>query len=237
MRVASIVFGIVLLLWSGATAVVDVLFAAPYRDIARQLETGRATAPDPAYHANVETSLGGAAVFSLCERDIVRSSVSIALASVETAYRQKVPTTELEAALGRARSTLIRAIRCRPRDGNFWLRLAVIDHAASGKVTNVEAPLLASFTLSPSEAWIAMARVAFGIELGARAGPQVAKSVEADVHNLMRYARAAQAAKFYITSDQAVRQALDAELASLSEDRRKVLRQEIEWAAPQAPDK
>lgn len=231
MRAAmAIMLALVLLLWSAATVVVDSLFAEPYREVAELLETRRAALPDSTYFEQVERSLPGNWILFLCSRDIVRSSVTIKLAALEAAYRRKAPT-DLGPALESARATLTRALECMPKDGNFWLRLAIVNFAATSGTAIIEQQLKRSLAAAPSESWIAKPRLAFAAQLGGAAHPGIELVVQTDARNLVTYARDAELADFYVNANPEAQKALDVQMPATNVLRSAALARAIAYAA------
>jgi hypothetical protein len=230
----GITLALVLLLWSAAAVVVDSFFAEPYREVAEQLEMRRAAVPDSTYFEHVERSLAGDWILSLCSRDIVRSAVTVKLASLEAAYRRKAPT-ELGPALESARTTLTRALECMPNDGNFWLRLAIVNFAAKSKVAVVEEQLKRSLASAPSESWIAKPRLAFAAQIREAAHPGIEQMVRIDAKNLVAYARDTELADFYVNANTGAQKALDEQIPATNELRSAALARAIAYAAESKP--
>ncbi len=223
MRTAMIiVVAVILSFWSAATMFVDLFFARPYRDVAEQLETRRGKVPDTTYFQGVEQGLGGDWVLSLCSRDIVRSTVTIKLASLEATYNEKLPAS-IDTALDNTRTTLERALRCFPNDGNIWLRLAIVNFAAKATPAIVEEQLAASLLNAPSEAWIAMPRLAFAAQIREATTAGIEQVTQTDARNLVNYARPYELAEFYLDANDATRASLNTQMTKASEERRAAL--------------
>lgn len=222
----TIILALVLLSWSIATTVIDVLYTQPYREVAEELETGRAKAPDSTFLDRIERSLGGDWVQSLCSREITRSIVTIELASLEAAYRQK-KQPELAPDFDHARAVLTRALKCMPGEGNFWLRLAIVNFAAGGTQATVEEQLTRSLAAAPSEAWISMPRLAFAAQLGSPTPAGIDRVVRIDASNLVKFAREWDLARYYVTANAAARAAIDEQVSRLDETRRAELTRAI----------
>jgi hypothetical protein len=234
MRTATLIaLAFVLSLWSAASILVDVLFAKPFREVAGQLETERATFPDRAYFEQVDRSLGGDRALSFCSRDILRGAVTIRLASLEAAYRRRSPA-EVDVALQSARSTLTQALQCMPNDGNFWLRLAMVNYASASTANPaaaVEEQLLASLASAPSEAWIVQPRFAFAAQMREPMTPSIERVMRADARNLVAHADDLELAGLYLNASDPARAILDEEISAADTARRVALSEAIKSAA------
>jgi hypothetical protein len=136
----------------------------------------------------------------------------------------------MDPALGNTRATLERALRCFPNDGNIWLRLAIVNFAAKAAPATVEEQLAASLANSPSEAWIAMPRLAFATQIGKTTTAGVGRVTETDARTLVSYARPYELAEFYVDANDATRMALNEQMAKTSTERRTALNDAIKAA-------
>ena len=217
--VATILVGFVLSAWSAATLYVDI-HAMAYRAIAERLETSsRVEAePDAGYLARVEEALSDDEILPYCSREIARSAASIRLALLDVAYRTS-DANQRHAALSKARDTLLSGLRCYPRDGNFWLRLAMIEFARGGATSTVQDMLKASFAMAPSEAWIIVPRISFSARLSPSELPGVEEVLRADVHNLAGYGRLSDVVELYVSGGEALRAVFDNAFDTVSAER------------------
>lgn len=207
---------LILLIWSVATVFVEA-YTDPYRAIAERLETGTGKARDPSSFARIEKALGQNDASFFCPRDLVRSATSIRLAILDAHYRSG--DEGLDAALGKARDALTSSLRCFPRDGNLWLRLAMIEFARGGATSTVQDMLKASFAMAPSEAWIIVPRISFSARLSPSELPGVEEVLRADVHNLAGYGRLSDVVELYVSGGEALRAVFDNAFDTLSAER------------------
>jgi hypothetical protein len=229
-RIGTLALALALLTWSIATLVVDTFYAVPYREIAKELELGSAV-PDGAYFERIDRTLRIERLFPLCSRDITRSAVSVKLVALDAASRQDGAYAALEPALARAATTLRNALRCLPGDGNFWLRLAMVDYASRSSPDAVGQALTNSLATAPSEGWIVMPRFAFAAQMMDSANSGVGTVLKSDAHNLVYFARASDMAHLYVAAPRPVRLLMDEQIAHVSDARRVELRRAIAEAA------
>ena len=214
---AIILLALALSFWSAVTFVVD-FRAGPYRALAERLETATGSVRDPRYIARIERALSNDDIFSLCSRELVRSAASIRLALLDTSYQDDDAGVR-EAALAKARDTLKRSLRCYPRDGNFWLRLAMVEFARTGPTSSVQEMLRASLAAAPSDAWVIVPRIEFASRL-LGSDPQGAEEIlRIDVENLVRHGRVSDVADLYVSVNEPVRRIFRDALEGLDEER------------------
>jgi hypothetical protein len=227
---------LVLLGWSGLTLAVDLLVAAPYREIAEHLETGRVNVPEREHLERLERNLGVAHVWQLCSRDIVRSAVTVKLTALDEAFGRRAPPASIESALVGAEATLRNALHCLPTDGNLWLRLAIVRFARARAVGESEKQLAMSLAAAPSEAWIMRARFAFAAGLGEPTSAVLASVLQTDAGNLVARARAPDVASLYLAAGASARTILDEQIARVSKTRQEELSAALEEAAARAEE-
>jgi hypothetical protein len=217
--IATILVGFTLLAWSAATLYVDT-HAIAYRAIAERLEaSSRAEAePDASYLARVEEALADDEILPYCSREVARSAASIRLALLDVAYRTS-DATQKDAALSKARDTLLSGLRCYPRDGNFWLRLAMVEFARGGATSTVQDMLKASSAMAPSEAWIIVPRISFAARLSAAELSGVEEVLRADVHNLAGYGRIPDIVELYVSGSEPLRAVFESAFDTVSAER------------------
>jgi hypothetical protein len=160
----------------------------------------------------------------------LRSAVTIKLGDLDASYRQKDPVN-IDPALGDARTTLTRALGCIPNDGNFWLRLAIVNFAAKSPAAVVEEQLERSLVSAPSEAWIVMPRLAFAAQIREATTPGIEQVMQADARSLVNYARDSELADFYVNTNERARVALDEQIHAVNEERGAALMQAIAASA------
>jgi hypothetical protein len=215
--VATVVLALALLVLSATTLIVDSR-AGPYRALAEWFETSSEGVRDPRYIARVDRALSDDEIFSLCSREIARSAVSIRLALIDASYRDGDAGAQ-QAALAKGLGTLTHSLRCYPRDGNFWLRLAMVEFARAGPTTGVKEMLQASLAAAPSDAWVIVPRIEFasrllGYELGG-----VEEVLKVDVGNLVSYGEVSDVADLYMSVNEAARSVFGRGFEALDDER------------------
>jgi hypothetical protein len=110
------------------------------------------------------------------------------------------------------------------------LRLAIVNFAAKAAPATVEEQLAASLAKAPSEAWIAMPRLAFAAQMGKTTTAGVGRATETDARTLVSYARPSELAEFYVDANDATRMALNEQMAKTSSERRTALNDAIKAA-------
>jgi hypothetical protein len=183
MRVVAIVpLALALLLWSIATIVIDSR-ASEFRDVALRFENG-ATAP-ASYFPQALAEIKAGPGFAACSRDTIRSAATISLAGLDTTVASG-DTAAASASASDAREILTGALQCFPRDGNLWLRLAMVEFAATESIPRAARMVRLSAEAAPLEGWILKQRLAFTARLA-----QIDRSAVADVlaDDIGRFAR------------------------------------------------
>jgi hypothetical protein len=203
--------------WSAVTFVIGVR-AGPYRELAERLEASIDGVRDPRYIARIERALNENDIFFLCSREIVRSAASIRLALLDVRYRDGEASGQ-QAALVGARDTLRRSLWCYPRDGNFWLRLAMVEFALVGPSADVMGMLRASLAAAASDAWVIVPRVQFASRLLGSELSGVEELLRDDVQNLVGYGRVSDVADSYVAVDEATRGTFRAAFEGLQVER------------------
>jgi hypothetical protein len=222
----------VLAAWSLA-AIIMGASAAPYRALAERLEAKSDDLNDTQRIARIEQALPGSNDLSLCPREMVRSAVSIRLAIVDASYRRDTPGSQ-RAALAHARDALVQGLRCFPRDGNFWLRLAMVEFASSGASSRVAAMVQHSLATAPSEAWVIVPRIEFTSELLAARLPGAEAVLQADSAVFARYGQISEIADLYARSREPSRAILQDAFARLDKDRQAAIAYAVEKRASQS---
>lgn len=216
MRIAAtILLALILLLWSGATFLIE-LDLLPMREVAERLEKGSHESLDPRFFARIEKAVEDD---RWCVRDAVLSNTTIRLAVLDAAYRDQDVGRQAEA-LTKARETLRKGLLCFPGDGNLWLRLAMVEFAQNGISNRVVEMLKASLAKAPAEAWIIMPRITFASQLDGADFPVAGEVLETDVRNFLAFARLSDIADFYVGSGAKLQSVLAAGLPALEADRR-----------------
>ncbi|MEJ1157534.1 O-antigen ligase family protein [Prosthecomicrobium sp. N25] len=95
-----------------------------------------------------------AAVARSCRSDSLRAAVTITL-------KQADLEADRAAALARAEALLSAALACFPTEGNFWLRLAMVQALAGADPENLAPLAVLSQRYAPAEYQVVMARAAF----------------------------------------------------------------------------
>lgn len=232
---ATILLALILSVWSVATILID-SHASPYRAIAERLETGADSARDPRYIAHIEQALTDDEIFSLCSREVVRSAASIRLAILDASHRNGDSNAQ-ETALANARDTLRRSLRCFPRDGNLWLRLAMVEFARAGPTNSVQGMLQASLATAPSEAWVVVPRITFALKLLGSELPGAEAVLRVDVKNFVSYGRVSDVADLYVSADEPARRVLEGGFDGLDDGRLVAIERAIAWKASETRDK
>jgi hypothetical protein len=214
--IATVLLALALLVWSVATIVVR-LGTSSVRAIAEDLED--AAAPrDLGYFTHIEQSLADGEIAGWCARDAVQSFATIRLSMLDASSRSGDPAAQA-AALTSARATLRSGLRCFPRDGNLWLRLAMVEYARAGPSNDVQAMLKTSQALAPSEAWIMIPRISFAARLRDSKLPEVEEIMRSDVHNLAAYGRVPDIVELYVNADEGLRELFASGLDTLDAER------------------
>lgn len=217
MRVAAIVpLALVLLVWSVATIVID-WRASEFRELALRLENG-ATAP-ASYFPQVLADIKSEPGFAACSRDTILSATSISLAGLDTSAASG-DTPGAEAAISNAREILTGALQCFPRDGNLWLRLAMVEFAATDSIPPAARMLRLSAEAAPLEGWILKQRLAFAARLAEIDRSTVADVLAADIGRFSRHARVPEVVAMFGKVDATSRAQFLAEFSKLPDKRR-----------------
>ena len=217
--IAALTLALIIGIWSLATLLIEAI-VTPVRSLAERIETG----PPRAWTffsalRRMDPELGAMAV---CPRDLVRSAVSIELASLDAASREG-KTREWETGLAAADRLLRHGLRCFPYDGNLWLRLAMVEFARTGPTRKVEEMLQMSANAAPNEAWIISPRIVFatkllGFQLEAARGV-----LEADVRTFAQHAHVDEVGALYIRVGEQGRPVFDRSIALVDGERRAAL--------------
>ena len=217
MRVFAIVpLALVLLVWSIATIVVD-WRGSEYRDLALRLENG-ATAPASYFSqtlAEIKTEPG----FAACSRDTMRSAATISLVGLDTSVASG-DATAATAAGSDAREILTGALQCFPRDGNLWLRLAMVEFAATDTIPSAARMVRLSAEAAPLEGWVLKQRLAFTARLAEIDRSAVADVLAADIGRFARHARVPEVVDMFGKVDTTSRDLFLASFSKLSDKRR-----------------
>jgi hypothetical protein len=217
MRVVAIVpLALALFVWSIATIVID-WRGSEYRELALRLENG-ATAP-PGYFQQVLAEVKAESGFAACSRDTVRSAATISLAALDTsvASRDAIAAT---AAGSDAHEILTSALQCFPRDGNLWLRLAMVEFAATDSIPKAARMVRLSAEAAPLEGWILKQRLAFTARLAEIDRSAVADVLADDIGRFARHARVPDVVAMFGKVDTTSRDLFLARFSELSAQRR-----------------
>lgn len=214
--VATIALALALLVWSVATIVIDGR-ASEYRDLAQRLESG-AKAPAGDFPP-VIAELKSEPAFTACSRDAVRSATTISLAAVDTAVASG-DVAAAKASLADAKEILRAGLVCFPRDGNMWLRLAMIEFATTNAVEPAARMVALSAEFAPLEGWILKQRLAFTARLAEIDRPAVARVLAADLGRFARHGRVDEVVDLFGKSDAEARNVLLASFNRLTDKRR-----------------
>jgi hypothetical protein len=108
---------------------------------------------------------------------------------------------------------LLRAgLRCFPRDGNLWLRLAMVEFARAGPTDDIELMLRLSASAAPYEGWILVPRIAFAAKvLDFRLG--LREMLQKDVRSLVLYGRPAEVGALYFQVGEQARRVFEESFA------------------------
>jgi hypothetical protein len=213
---ATIPLALALLVWSLATIVIDGQ-ASDYRDIAKRLERG-GTAP-AGYFPPVVAGLKTETALAACSRDMVRSATTISLAALDAAVASG-DAAAADAALSDARDILKAGLECFPRDGNMWLRLAMVEYATTKTVQPAARMVALSAEFAPLEGWILRQRLAFGARLAELDQAAVADVLKADIDRFARHGRIADIVDVFAKGDPQARSLMMASFGGLPEQRR-----------------
>jgi hypothetical protein len=217
MRVIAIVpLALALLLWSIATIVID-WRASEFRDVAQRFENGAAapTSYFPLTLAEIKHEPG----FATCSRDIIRSAATLSLEGLD-ATLASADTAAANAALANARETLTSALQCFPRDGNLWLRLAMVEFAASDNIPKAASMVKLSAEAAPLEGWILKQRLAFAASLAEIDRSAVADVLAVDINRFARHARVPEVVDMFGKVDGTSRDLFLASFSALPDQRR-----------------
>lgn len=223
--IATILLGLALLAWSVVSIAIDSR-GGLYRAIAERLESGAGDGRDMSYFARIEEVLTDSEISPLCVREIVRSTTSITLAILDASYRSGDPMVR-SAALAKARDKLSNGLRCFPRDGNLWLRLAMVEYALGGATDPVQQMLRASAATAPSEAWILIPRISFTARLLGSELPDLEETLRTDVRNLVGHAHLHDIVELYLNGGESLRIVLESAFHALGADRRAAIESAI----------
>ena len=207
--IATTLVAFILFAWSVAVVSVE-LRTAPSREFALALEKNSR----PMVSSRAEAALNDN---KWCTREAVQSNVTIRLALLDAALRTN-EVQEREAALARAHETLRQGLLCFPRDGNLWLRLAMVENAQGRDATRGGEMLAISLANTPSEGWIIIPRIHFAARLG-KAATGADAVLETDVRNLLRFGELPDVVSLYAEADENLREKLLSGLQDVSFER------------------
>ncbi len=208
----TILLAAVLFIWSLITVALH-LRTAPTRNIAEALEASPNSQWDLPYLERIDRALNDDI---WCVWEAVQSNVTIRLAMLDATYRSG-SAEQRSSALAKARGTVRKGLLCFPRDGNLWLRLAMLEHERTDATTDVAEMLQASFAAAPHEAWIVLPRVSFSSRLEEAALPHVDNILRADVATIVARGRTEDLVSLYVGADQRLRKRINAVLNDLDD--------------------
>jgi hypothetical protein len=213
---ATIPLALALLVWSLATIVIDGQ-ASEYRDIAKRLERGGTAEAN--YFPPVIAELKTEPALDACSRDMVRSATTISLAALDAAVASG-DAAAAETALSDARDILKAGLECFPRDGNMWLRLAMVEYATTKAVEPAAKMVALSAEFAPLEGWILKQRLAFTSRLAEIDQDSVSQVLRADIDRFARHGRIADVVNVFAKGDPQARSLMMASFGGLPEQRR-----------------
>jgi hypothetical protein len=202
--------------WSIAVISLD-SETAPFLAVAQRVESNGVA--DQAFLARLDRALAASSSRVACPRDLLRTAVTVKLARLEGAYRRN-NSTEWAGIAGEAAELLRRALRCFPRDGNLWLRLATVEFATAGPTDEVERMVRLSAELAPGEEWILVPRLVFASKL-IDFRPGMREVLRKDVQTIVSHARAAEVGALYLQVGERAREVFEEFLAGPLEAGRK----------------
>ena len=214
-KTAATLLALVLLGWSAATIAIE-FRTAPKRAIAELLELDPHRPWDLRYLTRVNEALEEDV---WCVREAVQSNVTVRLALLDAAHRSNGAVEKADA-LAKARSTVRRGLQCFPRDGNLWLRSAMIEHAHEGATGKVGDMLLASLEGAPNEGWVIVPRLMFASRMLAGGLASAEYILRADVATFVAKGRAADLVGLYLNADPNLRERLMTALSVLDDTAR-----------------
>jgi hypothetical protein len=213
--IATTLLALILLAWSAATIVVE-FQTAPKRAVAELLEGDPRRPWDLRYLTRVDEALDEDV---WCMREAAQSNVTIRLALLDASNRSGDAAQQADA-LAKARATVRRALQCFPRDGNLWLRLAMIEHAHEGPTRKVGEMLLASFAGAPNDGWVIAPRILFASRMLAGGLASAEDVLRADVATFVAKGQMAEVVGLYLDADTGLRERLMAALPILADTAR-----------------
>jgi len=134
------------------------LSTRPSQNAAAAIENGAKFSPTTAT-AIVDGSIPTPQSHS-CRTDTSRATLSLDFAAIDALVRAD-QGAKLAGAFAKARNDIAIELACEPKDGNAWLRLALIDNADGAPIEQSLDALRKSQAYTPSEGWILRTRLAF----------------------------------------------------------------------------
>jgi hypothetical protein len=158
-----------------------------------------------------------------CNRDLLRSTVSIRLAMFDTISGEGQDAAR--AGAGENADAALRALlRCDPADGNAWLRLAIVDANMRGAGGFDSRLIDASRWAAPGEGWILRPRLGFEAQLLAAGLSQIGNDFGIDARSLAEAAEAGEIVALYTSVGSQAQAIIDEQVGLLPEDRQAALR-------------
>lgn len=219
------------MLWlAGQSTLVSILGRGEQK-LALALESGaRPSWSD--FQAVDRTGMVGA-LASTCNRDLLRSSVSIRLAEFDAAGSDGSAADRARAA-GVADLALRELLLCNPIDGNAWLKLATVESFTLGGNDLDRQFIVVSQWSAPSEGWVLRPRLELEVLLLDAGLKRVAETLGSDIRRMAAAGKDGELARLYSAGRPESRAIFDDVIAVLPEKRRKALRALIEDAVRRA---
>jgi hypothetical protein len=143
-------------------------------------------------------------VWERCDTLALNALVAVSLANVDEATAAADPIRTDRA--GDEAETVIRtALRCRPLDGDLWLKLAALD---TGRRTpserTIELIRLSHWT-APSEGWIVRRRVDLASRLFDTGASEIRPELRSDIRTLVNFDAVGKIAEMFVAAPESVR--------------------------------
>ena len=180
MRVATLLFGLVLILAGLRTVGVETLSGASVR-LAGDISQGAAL-PAAAERADA-ASLRLAAKLDPWRRDLAGAEATLALAGHD-ARPETADGTGAES-LQNSLRLIDRALSLAPMDANLWFVRAAVLARSQRDVAEWEASLRASYELGPREGWVVWRRLAFALPHFGRFSPDTQALADGELDRMV----------------------------------------------------
>ena len=200
-RLVATVLSILLAAWA-VTELISLSTSTAVHSLAMAVGAGGQSKSEPL--DRIFEDQASSYLWKRCDTFALNSLVAVSLANVDQASGSADPI-RTDRAGDEAETAIRKVLRCRPLDGDLWLKLATLDTVRRTPSEKTIELIRLSHWTAPSEGWIVRRRVDLTSRLFDRGIAEIRPELRSDIRTLVNFDAVDKIAEMFVAAPESVR--------------------------------